>query len=110
MKGLTGSESKIVHVAIVLDRSGSMEECREATIGGFNEYVDGIREAAEREELTVKATLTVFNGDVGVRYVDAPISRLTKLSRKTYVPGGMTAMLDAVGETIERLQGAAHGE
>src|SRR4051812_5180522 len=99
-----GTGSKTVHVAIVLDRSGSMEECRDATIGGFNEYVDGIRQTAEREELAVKATLAIFNEEVALRYVDAPIARLTRLSRKSYVPGGMTAMLDAVGETIERLR------
>ncbi|HZU14497.1 MAG TPA: vWA domain-containing protein [Chloroflexota bacterium] len=92
------------HVAIVLDRSGSMETCRQATISGFNEYVGEIRRTAEREEVPTRVTLTTFNGDVTVHYVDEPLARLKRLSYRTYVPGGNTAMLDAVGETIDRLQ------
>jgi uncharacterized protein YegL len=105
MKGLSGG-SKRVHVAIVLDRSGSMESCRAATIAGFNEYLDGIRETAEREELQIDATFVAFNQEVSVHYVDAPLARLKRLTPESYVPGGMTAMLDAVGETIERLGGS----
>lgn len=105
MKGLSGG-SKRVHVAIVLDRSGSMESCRAATIADFNEYLDGIRETAEREELQIDATFVTFNQDVLVHYVDAPLARLKRLTSESYVPGGMTAMLDAVGETIERLGGS----
>lgn len=33
-----------------------------------------------------------------------PLGRAYPLSRKTYVPDGMTAMLDAVGGTIDRLE------
>jgi hypothetical protein len=95
---------RIARVAIVLDRSGSMEACRDATIGGFNEYIASIRQTVEREELPTRVTLTTFNGEVEVHYVDAPAGRLKPLTRRTYVPDGTTAMLDAVGETIERLQ------
>lgn len=102
MKGLSNANTP-VHVALVLDRSGSMESCRDVTISGFNEYIQGIRETAEREELEVRVTLTTFNHRVRVRYVDASLPRLKPLSRATYKPDGMTAMLDAVGETIERL-------
>jgi uncharacterized protein YegL len=105
MKGLSGNGNP-VHVALVLDRSGSMESARDETISGFNEYIQAIRETAEREELEVRVTLTTFNHQVQIEYVDAPLSRLETLTRATYQPDGMTAMLDAVGETIERLTGA----
>src|SRR4051794_3172348 len=96
--------SQTMHVAIVLDRSGSMETCRQATIDGFNEYLGGLRETAQHEEVEVRVTLTVFNGEVVVPLSAAPLSKLHTLSHKTYVPGGTTAMLDAVGETLDRLE------
>jgi hypothetical protein len=99
----TKSNGTIARVAIVLDRSGSMESCRDATISGFNEYIAGIRDTAEREELPTRITLTTFNGDVAVHCLNAPISRLKPLTRGTYVPDGTTAMLDALGHTIDRL-------
>jgi hypothetical protein len=100
----TKANGRIARVAIVLDRSGSMESCRDATISGFNEFIAGIRDTAEREELPTRITLTTFNGDVAVHCLDAPISRLKPLTRGTYVPGGTTAMLDALGHTIDRLE------
>lgn len=101
---MTDEQRMTVHVAIVLDRSGSMEECRDATISGFNEYTDGIRRTAEQEELRTLITLVAFNGEVRTVFVDQPLGRLRRLSRKTYVPNGSTAMLDAVGETLQRLR------
>jgi uncharacterized protein YegL len=90
-------------VILILDRSGSMEACRDATISGFNEYVQTVRQAAERQEIKTRITLTVFNHDVQVKEFRSPLGRLRRISRGTYVPGGNTAMLDAVGETLDRL-------
>lgn len=96
--------SGVFHLAIVLDRSGSMEECRDATIDGFNEYVGSIRKRVEREELHARVTLVTFNHDVRFHFVDAPLARQRRLSRRTYVPDGSTAMLDAMGETLRLLE------
>jgi hypothetical protein len=91
------------HLAIVLDRSGSMESCRDATIDGFNEYVGSIRRQIEREERRAAVTLVSFNHQIRRHFVEAPIGRLHRLSRRTYVPSGSTALLDAVGETLRLL-------
>lgn len=90
------------HVAIVLDRSGSMESCRDATISGFNEYITGIRNAAQSGRNT-RVSLSVFNHDLETILFETPVDRLRPLSRETYVPNGNTAMLDAVGHTLDRL-------
>jgi uncharacterized protein YegL len=96
--------TKLAHVAIVLDRSGSMESCRDQTISGFNEYAQGIRKTAKKAGLDARLTLTVFNGEVRTPLFEAPLDRLRPMSRKYYVPDGSTAMLDAVGQTIDRLE------
>jgi len=33
------SKEDLTHIAIILDRTGSMEEIREDTIGGFNAFL-----------------------------------------------------------------------
>ena len=95
---------KLAHVALVLDRSGSMESCRDQTIEGFNDYAEQIRQTAAKERLDVRLTLTVFNQEVRMPLFVQPLERLHRMSRKYYVPGGSTAMLDAVGTTIDRLE------
>jgi hypothetical protein len=101
---MTDGERRTMHVALILDRSGSMEGCRDATISGFNEYTGEVRRKAEQDELRMRVTLVAFNGDVRTVFVDEPLGRLRRLNRKTYVPDGSTAMLDAVGDTLQRLQ------
>ncbi len=98
------THSRPAHVALILDRSGSMESCRDETIGGFNEYAQQVRATAAQEGLQVRLTLTVFNHEVRVPLFEQPLTRLHPMSRKYYVPSGSTAMLDAVGETIDRLE------
>lgn len=98
------SARRPAHVAIVLDRSGSMESCRDATISGFNEYAEHIRRTAAAEGLDVRLSLTVFNQEVSMPLFQAPLAQLRPLDRQSYVPDGMTAMLDAVGRTLQRLE------
>jgi hypothetical protein len=100
----TPRSTKLAHVAIVLDRSGSMESCRDQTISGFNEYGQDIRTTAHKAGLDARLTLAVFNGEVRMPLFQAPLGLLYPMSRKHYVPNGSTAMLDAVGQTIDRLE------
>ncbi len=108
MKVDSADRVESVQVAIVLDRSGSMEECREATISGFNEYVKEIRKTAREEGLNARVTLMTFNQEVTPVYFSAPLDRLQPIDERNYQPGGSTAMLDAVGETLDRLTKIEH--
>ena len=40
--------SKEVLINFVLDESGSMETCRDATISGFNEYIESLKKIKEK--------------------------------------------------------------
>lgn len=91
------------HVAIILDESGSMDAMRWETIGAFNQQVDTIRAAAKDQDTTV--SLVKFNTIVPEPvYWTEPVGRLAPIGRDDYRPNGMTAMLDAVGTTIDRLR------
>jgi hypothetical protein len=47
-----------LYAHILLDRSGSMESCRDTTIDAFNEYVMGLRRS---DEVDARLSLTIFD-------------------------------------------------
>lgn len=87
----------LTHIAIVLDRSGSMGTILADTIGSFNTFL------AEQQKLPGKAhvTLVLFAGTPMVIHHGVPIEHVVPLTTETYRPTGGTALLDAVGETID---------
>lgn len=84
-------------VTFVLDETGSMQMVRDATISGFNEYVDGLRDQAK-----TLWTLTKFNSDnVEVLQSGVPIKEAVELNQDNYVPNNMTPLYDAVASSIQ---------
>ena len=91
----------LTDINIVLDRSGSMNACRQATIDAFNEFVNGQRVGVG------EAVISLFQFDheyEPVRHCqlinvkDAP-----RLDAYSYLPRGSTALLDAIGRTIDAI-------
>ncbi len=86
-------------IAFVLDRSGSMESCADAAIEGFNRF---LRDQQETQGLA-KLTLVLFDDEYLVPVRSIPVHEFVPLDRETYVPRSMTALLDAVGQTVDEL-------
>lgn len=88
-------------VNFILDETGSMGSIKDATINGFNEYINGLK---KNKKGKILFTLTKFDSE-GLRtpYVLTDISRVELLSEKTYQPGSMTPLYDAVVETVEKV-------
>jgi uncharacterized protein YegL len=89
----------LTEIAFVLDRSGSMTACQEDAIAGFNHF---LREQAAEPE-GVHFSLVLFNETVELTADRVPIDQIAPLTPLTYQPGGSTALLDAVGHTIDKL-------
>jgi hypothetical protein len=83
-------------VAVVMDRSGSMEQVRDVTIAGINEFM--VKQKAEPGECSVYYTQFDNEYEVVHRYV--PIAFMPLITRETYVPRGNTALYDAIGRTV----------
>jgi hypothetical protein len=83
-------------ITIVLDRSGSMEVIADDTVGGFNQFLE------DQKKIPGKALLTLVQFDHEYEFVHRalPIGSVPRLTRKTYVPRGSTALLDAIGRAI----------
>ena len=90
------------HIAVLLDRTGSMESIRDDTIGGFNSFLDRQRS----EPGTATLTLVQFDSQDPYEVIHrfAPIGEVQPLSRETYVPRAMTPLLDALGRAINDLE------
>lgn len=95
------SNSKKTYVAIVLDKSSSMEAIRDVTINSFNEQLDSIKSSAGENTFV---TLALFSDEVTISKFAEPVADISKITREDYVPNGMTAMYDAIGMTVERMK------
>jgi uncharacterized protein YegL len=84
-------------ITIVLDRSGSMASVKDDTIGGFNQFV------ADQKQVpgTGKITLVQFDDQYESVYRSVPLASAPSLTPATFVPRGSTALLDAIGRTID---------
>jgi hypothetical protein len=78
----------------ILDRSGSMANMIDDTIGGFNAFIDA------QKSLGGTMSLYLFDNEFDVVYEDMPIEKVQNLTKKTFVPRGSTALHDAVGKVI----------
>jgi uncharacterized protein YegL len=90
------------YVAIVLDKSGSMASTKEKTIVGYNEQVQQLKVNAKDQEILV--SLVTFNGEVYEHMWNESAEKLSEATAEDYMPHGGTAMRDAQGYTIKRLQ------
>src|SRR4051812_37830397 len=90
---------------IILDQSGSMQDCLSATISGFNEQLQVIRSLQIRfPEQEIRVGLTRFNEEVMHTYDNLQPDRTNELSPALYEPNGSTALLDAMGFTVRRIR------
>src|ERR1700747_3654706 len=89
-----------VLVNVILDKSGSMASKLKDVIEGFNAYLDGL---AQEDKVEYLFSLTLFDTQVAYRDVAIPLSRVRKLDQKSYQPGGNTALNDAIGITVRKV-------
>ncbi|MGI6075099.1 MAG: vWA domain-containing protein [Pyramidobacter sp.] len=90
-----------LHIVCILDRSGSMQRLTSDTIGGYNSFIDGQRADAPQAVVTT----VLFDHEYQVLYENMPIKQVRALTKREYYARGTTALLDAVGSTILRLDG-----
>ncbi|MCD8143925.1 MAG: VWA domain-containing protein [Oscillospiraceae bacterium] len=92
-------KQKLTELVFILDKSGSMHGLEQDTIGGYNSML----EKQKKEEGSVHVTTVLFDNRVQLLHDRVPLGAVSPLTTKEYAVGGTTALLDAVGTTIERL-------
>ena len=86
-------------LVFILDRSGSMGGLESDTIGGFNSTL----EKQKKAEGEARVTTVLFDGEYEVLHDRIPVNEVRPLTNEDYYVRGCTALLDAVGRTIERI-------
>jgi uncharacterized protein YegL len=70
-------------------------------IGGFNAYIAGL---GQEDQVNYLFSLTLFDTQVAYRHVAIPLSDVKQLDSKSYRPEGNTALNDAIGITVRKVE------
>lgn len=89
----------LTEIAFILDRSGSMHSIATDAIGGFNSFLSHQQRSAGQANLT----LVLFDDECLIPADNVEISHVAPLNEETYIPRSSTALLDAIGMTIDRI-------
>lgn len=87
----------LTEIVFILDKSGSMSPYINDTIGGFNGFIE--KQKLELGDANV--SLYLFDNNYTKIFEGKNIKDVTPLTNGDYIIGGSTALLDAMGRTID---------
>lgn len=90
-------KENFVHVAFIIDESGSMYPSREDVVGGFQKMID---EQKEEKDGTFAISLYRFATTVKKDFIGKDVNEIEKID---YTPSGLTAMNDGIGIAITEI-------
>ena len=96
-KNTTQGKTELV---FILDRSGSMSGLESDTIGGFN----GMLRRQQEESTDILVSTVLFDDEVEVIHDRVPIEKVAPLTGREYFTRGCTALLDAIGDSIQHIR------
>lgn len=94
-----------VYVALLLDRSGSMNAHKVETVSAVNSYLGKLQ-----KQFKGRFTLTQFDSEsIDIVHDNVKIKEIPHLTEHGYQPRGMTPLLDAIGKTMRAMEGKTEG-
>lgn len=92
-------KKNLTELVFILDKSGSMHGLEDDTIGGFNSMISKQKDM----EGTCLVSCVLFDNGSEVVFDRTDIGNIPEMTRKDYVPGGCTALIDALGGAIKHI-------
>ena len=92
-------KENLTEVVFIMDRSGSMCNLVDDTIGGYNELLHKQKQL----EGEVFVTTVLFDNDYELLHDRVNLKAVPNLTRKEYYVRGSTALLDAIGKTVTNI-------
>ncbi len=92
-------KKNLTEMVFILDRSGSMQSLTDDTIGGFNSMI----EKQKKEDGEAYVTTVLFDDNYEVLHDHVDIQKVKPITTKEYYARGCTALLDAIGKTINSI-------
>lgn len=92
-------KKNLTELVFILDKSGSMAGLESDTIGGFNSMLN--KQKALDDECRI--TTVLFDNRYELLHDRIDIQAVSPMTEKEYQVGGTTALLDTIGQTIQKL-------
>lgn len=89
----------LTEIVFILDKSGSMNSIKDDAIGGFNSFL----EEQKKAEGKAKMSVILFDDTVQTISDGVDINEVKPLDKTTFIPSGLTSLLDAIGLGIDNL-------
>ena len=83
----------------ILDRSGSMAGKEADTVGGINSMIKELKNNAKEDD-DIRVSLKLFDHEENIIWRSKPLSEVDEFDIKEFVPRGQTALLDALGHSL----------
>ena len=94
--------TNLTELVFILDRSGSMAGLESDTIGGYNAML-AKQQHGDGEAIV---TTVLFNDEYELLHDRINVKGIAPLTQSDYEVGGTTALLDAIGMTINKIKKA----
>lgn len=100
-------ENKKTIYHFIIDKSGSMQGSERETVNGFNHQLETLQQMKkEYPDQSFVVSLTFFNQNVTPVLQFGEIQDLKPLRKVDYQPSGSTALLDAIGFSVDEIRKA----
>ena len=93
-------KNNLTELVFILDKSGSMAGLETDTIGGFNAML----KKQQKAEGDAYVTTVLFNHDYELLHDRIYVKGISVMTDEDYEVGGTTALLDAIGFTIQKIK------
>jgi uncharacterized protein YegL len=93
-------KKQLTDIIFLIDNSGSMAGMEKDTLGGFNSFI----KLQKQEENPIKVTTILFNSEYKYLHNRVDINEIKNLTERDYKVGGMTALNDTIGVTINKFE------
>lgn len=90
-------KDNFIHVAFIIDESGSMYSSTNDVVGGFNQMIE---EQKKENDGQCSISLFTFNNRVKELYLGKDVNDINGIN---YSPNGCTAMNDGIGSAIDKI-------
>jgi uncharacterized protein YegL len=92
----------ITEIVFILDRSGSMGGLESDTIGGYNSFL----KKQQDQPGEARITTVLFDGEYELLHDRLDLRAISPITEREYFVRGNTALLDAIGKTINKIGNA----
>ncbi|ALH23080.1 von Willebrand factor type A domain containing protein [Chrysochromulina ericina virus CeV-01B] len=89
----------IQEIVGILDRSGSMSGKEADTVGGINSMINELKDNSTEND-DIRVSLKLFDHEEHILWRSKSLNEVNLLDIKEFIPRGQTALLDALGHSL----------